>query len=152
MNEELKMVNIQGKLYPSVKDMCDFLTNCNYSLDDLYFRCGTIVTNSTQFYADSIVPVKLPTTYYNTVGVFKNPDDKKPLIIFCNSEQCIIILDDILVGIVEKAYEETISIREVKWDYKAAMDYDFNLFAIDKLKPYRSDTDGPSDENPFTAG
>jgi len=146
------MVNVQGLLYPSVKDMCDFLTNCNYSLDDLYFRGGEISTNSTPVYADSIVPIELPTTYYNAIGVFKNPDDKKPLIIFANSDQCISILDDTLVGIVEKAYEKTFSIREVKWKYKAAMDYDFNLFKIEELKPYRSDTDGPSDENPFTAG
>lgn len=146
------MVNDQGQLYPSVKDMCDFLTNCNYSLDDLYFRGGSISTNSTTFYADNLVPRELPKIYPNAIGVFKNPDDKKPLIIFCNSAQCISILDDILVGIVEKAYGITISPREVKWNYKAAMDYDFNLFKIDKLEPYRSDTDGPSDENPFTAG
>ena len=61
-------------------------------------------------------------------------------------------LDDILIDIIEKVYEKTISIREMRWNYKAAMDYDFNLFNIEELKPYRSDTDGPSDENPFTAG
>lgn len=141
MNEELKMVNIQGKLYPSVKDMCDFLTNCNYSLDDLYFKGGTISTL-----------IEFPTAYYYTIGVFKNSEDKKPLIIFDNSDQCIFILDDILVSIVEKAHRVTISPREVKWTYKAAMEYDFNLFNIEELKPYRSDTDGPSDENPFTTG
>ena len=148
------MVNDQGHLYPSVKDIYDFLTNCNYSLDDLYFRGGAISTNSTSIYADSIVPTELPKIYHNAIGVFKRSDNEKPLIIFTNSVQYISILDDILVSIIEKAYGITIcsSPREVKWDYKAAMDHDFNLFNIDKLKPYRSDTDGPSDENPFTAG
>jgi len=120
------MVNNQGILYPSVKDMCDFLTNCNYSLDDLYFLGGEISTL-----------IKIPTVYYNAIGVFKKSDDKKPLIIFANSDQCISILDDILVSIIEEAYEKTISIRKVEWDYKAAMDYGFNLFAIDELEPYR---------------
>ena len=120
------MINVQGQLYPSVKDMCDFLTNCNYSLDDLYFKGGIIST-----------PIELPASYYYyTIGVFKKSEDKKPLIIFDNSDQCIFILDDILVSIIEEAYEKTI-IHEVKWDYKAAMDYGFDLFAIDELEPYR---------------